>query len=125
RQAVTMDVGGTYGTITGLAPAQIRYAKNDVRSLTVSAGGGGDNFTINNTALTSNSVLHGGTRTTVNTGGGPHTVLVTGTTGPLNINVDGTFNTIGIGSATAGLDLLNGSVVLSGSTTLSYLHVDE
>src|SRR5262249_8255830 len=123
--AVTMDVGGTYGTISGLAPAVIRYAKGDVRSLTVSGGGGGDDFTINNTALTLNSLLNGGTRTTVNTGGGPHTVQVNATTGPLFINVDGTFDTIGVGSATAGLDSLNGSIVLSGSTTLSNLYVDD
>ena len=50
---------------------------------------------------------------------------VYGTTGPLNINVDGTFNTVGVGSAMAGLDLLSGSVVLSGSTTLSNLYIDD
>lgn len=37
------------GSVTGLAPAQIRFAPADLRALTVSAGSGGNNVTVINT----------------------------------------------------------------------------
>jgi len=48
-RSVTMSVGSTYGFISGLAPALIAYLKDDIRSLNVSSGSGGNTFTINDT----------------------------------------------------------------------------
>lgn len=122
QRTVTMDVGATYGTVSGLSPALIRYRKQDVRALTVSAGDGSDSFTINNTALTN---FRRGTMTIVNTGGGGHSILVNGTTGPLTINGQGAFNSITVGSARAGLNLIGGAIYISGPTALNFLSVND
>jgi hypothetical protein len=128
KRTLAMGVGVTYGTVGGLAPALIRYRPGQIRSLTVSAGGlgraggGNDDFTINNTNLTNS---HFGTMTTVKTGGGQHSVQVNGTTGPLTINAQGLVNGITVGSTNAGLNNINGNLYISGPGAVSSLFVND
>jgi hypothetical protein len=81
-ETATLDVVGGDGVISGLTPGTIHYHTNDVSSVQVTGGSGGNNFTVANTAanpfLSVNTVLNSGT--------GSDTVNVRGTTGSLSIN---------------------------------------
>jgi hypothetical protein len=120
--SVTLSASSTYGFVSGLAPALIAYLKDDIRALNVSAGNGGNTFTINDTLpyLFPDGNRIGTTLTTVNTGNGADQVYVFGTTGPLAVNVQGVsllgHNAITVGSPTGGLNAVNGKIDLAGAT---------
>lgn len=114
RRTVTMNVTGSIGTIAGLAPGQINYRKQDIRSLNVFAGDGDNTFNIRNTNL---STSPAGTMTTVKTGNGNDIISVYGTSGPLTIDGQAGWNQITLGGARgqAGtLDRIQGAVTLRG-----------
>jgi hypothetical protein len=73
--------GDSYGFVRGLAPADIFYRVNDVRSVSVLGGPGGNTFTVETIARhpTSGSV---GVATTITTGGGGDVVRVQSTPPP-------------------------------------------
>jgi large repetitive protein len=76
---------GTNGQVTGLAPATINYVNDDISSLTVFGGSGGNTFTVDGTinSLTLSPVL-----TSLNTGFGDDTTFVEATAagGPLDVH---------------------------------------
>jgi hypothetical protein len=93
------DAAGRMGTIgaaaiTGLAPAAINYVANDLSSLTVNGGTGGNIFTVANTPGNA-----GGLTTTLNSGTGADTVTVQKTTGPLVVNGQDGADAVTIGDA--------------------------
>src|SRR5262249_43513549 len=49
-EIATLDVSGGNGVITGLTPGAIVYHTNDVSSVQVTGGSGGNNFNVANTA---------------------------------------------------------------------------
>jgi hypothetical protein len=67
--------------VTGLAPAEIDYAKLDALELV--GGSGGNNFTVQNTAAGTSSIIYSGTKLFSNN------VRVDATTGPLTIDNQG------------------------------------
>lgn len=90
--------------ITGLAPAAINYVQNDVNSLTVNGGTGGNTFTVAATPSIGHTVP-----TVLNSGTGADTVAVQTTSGAggstLTVNGQNGADTVTIGNAgsTAGI----------------------
>jgi hypothetical protein len=108
---VTMDVKPDQflipiGTVTGLAPAEISYRPVNLGALNVNGGSGGNTFTVNNTAKNNFLAV-----TTLNSGSGNDTVLVRGTTGPLNVHAEAGVDKITIGSVFNTLDTIQGPVL--------------
>jgi hypothetical protein len=123
-RTVTMDVGATYGTMDGLAPARIRYRQRDVRALNVWGGSGNNRFDILNTVL---STIPEGSPTTLFAGAGLDTVNVVATTGPLTIDPQNNDNQITLGSRTGqsgDLGRLRGEITLIGQPGASGNFVD-
>jgi PKD domain len=85
-RTVTMGVSNGFGTIDGLAPAQIRYKAADISSVTVNGGIHG-NYTVSDTIPDNFLPGIAGATTTLNSGSsGDHTVNVQRTTGSLQID---------------------------------------
>jgi hypothetical protein len=112
---VTLNVAGNLGTINGLAPATISYRRQDLRALNVWAGNGDDTIDVMNTAQ---STIPGGSPTAVYAGDGFDGINVFGTTGPLVIDPQGSFNTITIGGRPGpggSLNNIRGDITLLGA----------
>jgi acrosin len=126
-RVVTMDVANGIGTITGLAPATIKYTAGDVGSVSVSGGDGANTFNVANTV--SNPEVP---TTTIHTGTGVagakfDVVNVLGTTGALNIDAQGGSlpgDEINIGKAGNARGIL-GAVAVSTSNNNTLLVVDD
>jgi len=114
-RAVSLDAIGTFGTISGLAPAVISYRKQDLAALNVSGGSGNNVFDILNTAQ---STIAGGSPTTLLAGNGLFDAInVLGTTGPLFVDPQSNFNQITIGGQSGpggSLNRIRGDVTLRG-----------
>ena len=107
--------------ISGLTPGgDILLESRRLSALTIRAGtdtfsGGGNTFRIHDTP---SSLAPGGLKTSVFTGARGDNVTIDGTTGALDLDVQaGTQarNTITIGSATVGLDAINGAISVTGN----------
>jgi hypothetical protein len=119
--------GNSVTTISGFPTGgDINLISGNLRSLTISAGDLGNTFRIHDTP---NSLTPGGVKTTVNTGAGADNVTVDGTTGRLDLNVQGgtgVGNQISVGSATVNLDTINGPINITGvSGAVSALTVND
>jgi hypothetical protein len=111
-RTVTMSVTGSYGKMTGLAPASILYRKQDLRALNVWGGSGNNTFDIMDTAQ---STIPGGSPTTLNAGSGFDSVNVFATTGPLFVDPQGNYNFVTIGGhigTQSSLDRIRGDITL-------------
>jgi hypothetical protein len=120
---VTMGVDAQgFGFISGLAPAQIRYAQNDVSFVTVHGPQTPTTYTITDTAK-SNKVSAG---TLIFAGfNGGNTFNVQKTSGGLEI-VDGAGkNTINIGSTANTLDTIQGQVSVLGALGGDTLNIND
>jgi autotransporter-associated beta strand protein len=105
------------GTISGLAPADINYYTYAINSLFVTAGAGGNTFTVTNTAAVYTTTLF--------TGSGNDTVNVQGTTGPLQIRGGSGDATINVGSG-GRVQSIQGPLTITGPAWFSaHLNVDD
>ena len=109
----------TAAAITGLAPAAINYVENDLSSLTVKGGTGGNTFTVmdtpNGAALPT---------TTLDSGTGADTVNVLATSGALDIEGQNGADTVNIGNA-GNVQGIMGDVSVSNQNGLTALTVDD
>jgi hypothetical protein len=122
RQVILYN-NGTYNVLSGMTPGgDVLLQGRHLKTLTISAGSsivngvivGGNIFRIHDTP---NNNTPGGVQTTVNTGAGPDNVTIDGTTGGLDLDVQGAgagANVISVGSATANLDRINGPINITG-----------
>jgi hypothetical protein len=99
-QDATITDNGTNGSVTGLSPATINYIDDDISSLTINGGSGGNTFTFDGTLT--NIFVPSPTVTTLNTGIGDNTVDVTASNAGslLAIDGEGGFDTVDIGLGT-------------------------
>ncbi|MFO0841083.1 MAG: trypsin-like serine protease [Gemmataceae bacterium] len=111
---VTLDTGGIYATVGGLAArGLIRIAEQDLRALNIFSGGGTDTFEVRDTAQ---STIPGGSPTTIYTTLFD-TVNVHGTTGPLFLDLQGGRNQVTVGgraNESGSLSRIAGDVTLRG-----------
>ena len=117
-RAVTMDVIGTldgvFGIVENLSPGTIWFKRGDLRALNIWSSSNLDFFLVKNTA---NSNIPGGSPTTIHAGQGADTIRVTGTTGALFVNPEGSNNLVNLGGDGAGsgsLTPLRGAVSVVG-----------
>jgi hypothetical protein len=120
---VTMGVDAQgFGFISGLAPAPIKYAQNDVRGVTIDGPQGGATFTITDTAK-SNKVSSG---TLILAGlNGGNVFNVQKTTGSLEIEGETGKNTTTIGSTANTLDTIQGKVTVLGALGGDTLNIND
>jgi hypothetical protein len=120
---VTMGVDAQgFGFISGLAPAPIKYAQNDVSGVTVDGPQGGATFTITDTAK-SNKVSTG---TLILAGlNGGNIFNVQKTSGSLEIEGETGKNTTNIGSAANTLDTIQGPVTVLGALGGDTLNIND
>ena len=111
---------GSYNVISGLGSADIALRGSELSALSIRLGDGGNTIRIHDTPV-GRSPLN--LTTTLRTGRGSDKVNVNGTTGGLDLNVQGGSNSITIGSATTGLNKINGPVNVSGQGVLNTLNV--
>jgi acrosin len=127
----------TSASITGLSPAAIDYA--GVGKLTISLGGGGNDFTIDSTNATTNTTLNSGAGsdivyiladagpTTVNTQGGNDTVNVQTTNGVTAVNTGTGSDAVNVGSIAplvgGTLDGIKGALTITADPTT--LNLDD
>ncbi len=116
--AKTVSLGSTH--LIGLAPNGIYWVENDVRSVTVRGGTGGDTFTVVDTPTNGYPATM-----TLHAGGGNDVVHVRQTTGPLTVNAGAGLDTINVGSATNMLDTIQGAVIVNGETGMDTLNVRD
>jgi hypothetical protein len=120
---VTMGVDAQgFGFISGLAPAPIKYAQNDVSGVTVHGPQTPTTYTITNTAK-SNKVS-AGTLIVAGLNGG-NTFNVQKTTGVLEIEDGAGKNTINIGSTANTLDTIQGVVSVLGALGGDTLNIND
>ncbi len=122
-RSVILYNNGTHNVISGFPTGGDILLKNgQLSSLAISAGSsvvngaivGGNTFRIHDTPNNSTS---GGVTTTIHTGAGPDNVIIDGTTGTLDLDVQDSgagANFISVGSATANLDRINGPINITG-----------
>jgi hypothetical protein len=120
---VTMGVSKGTDTITGLAPATISYGANDVRSVIVDGGSGGNTFTVADTALNSRARFIG---TDIHSGDGDDAVNVLQTSGPLDVDTGGStfFDQVNIGNAHS-VQGIHGAVTVASSNFASVVLDDS
>ena len=98
-RAVTLDVASTFagviGSVTNLAPGQILFKQSDLRALNIWTSSNLDFFLVKNSA---NSNVAGGSPTTIHAGQGADTIRVTGSTGALFLDPEGSSNLVTLGS---------------------------
>jgi hypothetical protein len=120
------SVLGTFITvISGLTSGgDISLISRNLRSLDIRAGFGGNTFRIHDTPF---SLTPGGLTTTVFTGAGTDHVTVDGTSGALDLNVQGGINnqTITIGSTNFSLDSIQGAINLHGPGGTNFVTIDD
>ncbi len=115
-RTVILYKSGFYNVIAGLTPGVNIFLRGpDLSSLMIRAGDGGNTFRIHDTP---SSITLSSLTTTVLTGAGNDNVTVDGTTGALDLNVQGGFypyQSITIGSPAGGLlDFIQGKINISG-----------
>ena len=117
-RAVTLDAASSFvgflGSVTGMSPGQILFKQADLRALNLWGSSNLDFFLVKNTA---NSNIAGGSPTTIHAGQGADTIRVTGTTGALIVNPEGSNNLVNLGGDGAGsgsLTPLRGAVSVVG-----------
>jgi hypothetical protein len=109
---------GLTGTISGLAPANINFAVNDITALTINGGNGNNAYAV---TIASMGQFFS---TTLNTGSGRDTVNMLATEGPLTINWQGGSNSaITVGDGT--LANIRGAVSLANSPGIITVNVDD
>lgn len=108
-------------SIAGLAPGTIRVEERSVRALNIWLGDAGNGVNI---FTTPQSSWITGSVTRLHTGNGHDVVNVFGTRGPLLIDGQSGTNQTFVGSATGGLDKVNGGIDVSG-TGSNYLTVND
>jgi hypothetical protein len=91
-QNVTMSVANGFGTIHGLAPADITYKVSDVSEVIVHGSTHRNTWTVQDTFRNPSFA-----DTLIETGSGGDTVNVLGTTGKLEVFGEGGFDTVNIG----------------------------
>jgi hypothetical protein len=113
---------GTNGQVTGLSPATINYVDNDVSSLTVNGGSGGNTFTVDGTI---DNPFSAPALTTLNTGVGDDSTFVEATNaiGPLTINGQAGQDTVSISFFGSVANIL-GAVLISNSFGFTDITVD-
>jgi hypothetical protein len=119
---VTMGVNAQhFGFLSGLAPATILYAQNDVSLVDVHGPQSATTYTITDTAK-SNKVSTG---TLIFAGNGNNTFNVQKTTGSLEIVDGGGKDTINIGSTAHTLDTIQGVVSVQGGFGFDTLNIND
>jgi hypothetical protein len=120
---VTMGIDAQhFGFITGLAPAPIKYAQNDVSGVTVHGPQGATTYTITDTAKSNKVSI--GTLIVAGFKGG-NTFNVQKTTGGLEIEDGAGKNTINIGSTANTLDTIQGPVSVLGALGGDTLNIND
>jgi hypothetical protein len=121
KHVATLAINNTsgFGTIIGMTPGVISYVVNDLAGLTINGGNAGNAFTVADTA--SNSASPG---TVLNTGTGNDSIKVLRTTGSLQINGQGSFDSVAVGlnRSTAAI---KGSFSISNDTGTTSLFIDD
>jgi hypothetical protein len=117
-RVVTIDDEQFGGSITGLAPAEIGYPEDSLRSVVVSGGDGGNTFNFQDVATFGNPTW------TIDAGGGTAVVNVLGTTAGLNIDTQLANATVNVGNAGKTSGIL-GPVSVTSSKTNYLLVVDD
>lgn len=116
-KTITLDVdnGSNTGSVTGLSAGDIHFKPNQLGSLEINGGSGGNTFAVNQTpaAIT----------TLIRTGSGQNLVNVFASSGPLNIENQGT-DSVWIGKGGT-LQTIAGPVTLSGNAASTTLTVDD
>src|SRR5262249_15893123 len=115
RNVTTTNIGAN-GTIVNLAPATITYVQNDIRSLFVKSGSGGNTFNINGTVNNFSAPL-----TTLQTGTGADKVNISASGGPMIIEGQSGADEVFAGSAN-GVQNIRGALRINnaqGSTALT------
>jgi hypothetical protein len=123
-RTVILYNNGLYNVLSGLTPGgDILLRAGDLSSLMIRAGGGGNTFRIHDTPDDERDDV----TTTVLTGTGTDSVTVDGTTGALNLNVQGGANnqSITIGSSNGSLDRIQGAINISGPGGTNYVTIDD
>jgi len=113
---------GTHNVISGLNSADINLRHGTLRSLAILAGKGGNTFRIHDTP---DSLAPDGMMTTLSTGADSDVVNVNGTTGALTLLAQGGENTITIGSTAAGMNAINGRILVNAGGGQNALIVDD
>jgi Ca2+-binding RTX toxin-like protein len=109
--------------LSGLTPGgDILLRSDNLKSLNILAGSGGNTFRIHNTP---SSFISGGLSTTVSTGNGSDQVTVDGTTGALALNVQEGNNITNFGSDNASLDRIQGEIHLVSPRGSNAVLVDD
>ncbi len=114
RRVVTMDVvttsAGVFGSVTGLAPAQILYRQSDVREVSIDGGLGGGDYRVLNT------VSNGVNPITALNSSRNDSIQILGTTGRLDVTGSGGTTRVRIGArfgVTGGsLDNIRGDITV-------------
>jgi hypothetical protein len=119
---VTMGVNQGFGFISGLAPAPISYAQNDVRGVTVNGPKTPTTYTITDTDK--GDKLTNGTQINAIFNGG-NTFNVQKTSGSLTIEDGAGKNIINIGSTANTLDTIQGRVFVLGALGGDTLNIND
>src|SRR5262249_16206396 len=112
---VTMGVSNGFGTIDGLAPAQIRYKAGDTQSVTINGTALSSTYTI--TDVIADNFFQGiaGATTTLNLGTGQdQRVNVQRTTGTLSINNPSPDAVVEVGLNNS-VQAINGTLIVNGA----------
>jgi hypothetical protein len=114
RMAVLTD-----SSLAGLAPATISWVENDLHSLTIRGGSGGNTFTVQDTPQGGYQAV-----TALDSGLGVDTVYVRGTTGALTVNgQDGEdFVYVGLGGRT---QWINGDLTVKNTNSFTTLDIQN
>ena len=118
-RTVTLSAANGIEFVAGLAPAEIRYFASDVSAVSISAGPGGNTFTVNDTP---DNLVH--PVTTLNTGTGVDTVNVRGTTGPLAVNGQNGRDTVNVGAG-GSVQNIKGTLNIRNSASFSAINMDN
>ncbi|MFI5460191.1 MAG: beta strand repeat-containing protein, partial [Isosphaerales bacterium] len=121
-QTALMFNDGTNGQVTGLSPATINYVDDDISSLTVDGGSGGNTFTVDGTI---SNIFLAPVTTTLNTGFGDDTTFVEATAagGPLVVHGQAGQDAVLIGLFGSVADIL-GTVTVDNTFGFTDLTVD-
>ncbi len=118
--AVTRTATLSATSLSGLASAQVTWGTNDLRSLTLSGGSGGNTFTINGTPS------HPGfLGATLNAGSQSDTIRVRATSRPLTVNAGAGSDTIQVGSTANKLDGIQGDLTIVGGAHSDTLTLND
>ncbi len=108
--------------LSGLNGADLVMRGNDLRSLAVTLGDGGNTLRIHDTPVSTKTP---GLNTLIKTGGGGDLVAINGTSGGLTLESNGGLNEIKVGSTTDGLDRIQAGVTLRGAGGIANVTVQD